>query len=93
MGMIDVIPMLLQKLTWDADLSAFSLWIISGFLIANTEMRIKGAAKGVIIAFMVLVPSAIIIGWKDPYSLIPISAMTFVLGSALGFLITKYSSQ
>jgi len=89
-GIIDVIPMVLQKLTWDANLSAFSLWIISGFLIATSNLKIKGVAKGIIISFFVLLPSAIIIGWQEPFSLIPITIMTLILGSALGFLIDKY---
>lgn len=89
-GIIDVIPMILQKLTWDANLSAFSLWIIAGFLIATSNLKIKGIIKGIIIPFLVLLPSAIIIGWQEPFSLIPISIMTLILGSALGFLIDKY---
>lgn len=90
-GIIDVVPMVLQKLTWDANLSAFSLWVVSGFLIATTDIKIKGVAKGIIIPFIVLLPSSIIIGWKEPFSLIPIFIMTLILGSALGFLINKYS--
>jgi hypothetical protein len=89
-GIIDVIPMVLQKLTWDATLSAFSLWIISGFLITTTNIKIKGVTKGIIIPFLVLFPSAILIGWKEPFSLIPIFIMTLILGSVLGFLIEKY---
>ncbi|HOZ03477.1 MAG TPA: hypothetical protein PKX78_03210 [Candidatus Woesebacteria bacterium] len=89
-GIIDVIPMILQKLTWDANLSAFSLWVISGFLIASTNLKISGVVKGIIISFLVLLPSAIIIGWQEPFSLVPIIIMTLILGSALGFLIDKY---
>ena len=90
-GVIDVIPMVVQNLTWDANLSAFSLWIVSGFLIARTDIKIKGAIKGIIISFLVLLPSAILIGWKEPLSLAPILVMTIILGAALGFLIGKYS--
>lgn len=89
-GTIDIIPMVLQKLTWDANLSAFSLWVISGFLIASTNLKVSGKVKGVIISFLVLLPSAIIIGWQEPFSLIPIVIMTLILGLALGFLIDKY---
>ncbi|MFH1290657.1 MAG: hypothetical protein ABIH92_04585 [Nanoarchaeota archaeon] len=89
-GIIDVVPMVLQKLTWDANLSAFSLWVVSGFLIATTNIKIKGAVKGIVISFLVLLPAAILIGWKEPFSLIPICIMTLILGSALGFLIDKY---
>lgn len=90
-GIIDIIPMVLQKLTWDANLSAFSLWAISGFLIASTNLKINGVAKGIFISFLVLLPSAIIIGWQEPFSLIPITIMTLILGSALGFLIDKHN--
>jgi hypothetical protein len=89
-GVIDVIPMLIQKLTWDANLSAFSLWVVSGFLIATTNLIVKGVLKGIIIPFLVLLPSAFIIGWQEPFSLVPMSIMTLILGSALGFLIDKY---
>lgn len=89
-GIIDVIPMISQKLTWDANLSAFFFWIISGFLIANTNLKIKGVVKGLVISFLVLLPSAILIGWKEPVTLIPIFIMTSILGSALGYFIDKY---
>jgi len=92
-GIIDVIPMILQKLTWDANLSAFSFWIIVGFLIAATNIKIKGVGKGIIISFVVLLPSAIMIGWQEPFSLIPIFVMTLILGSTLGFLIDKHQNK
>lgn len=91
-GIIDVVPMILQKLTWEANLSAFSLWVISGFLIATTNIKVKGLIKGIIISFLVLTPSAVLIGWKEPFSLMPIFVMTLILGSTLGFLIDKYIS-
>lgn len=89
-GIVDLIPMVVQNLPWDANISAFSMWIVSGFLIAATNLKLNGITKGIIIPFLVLFPSAIIIGWKEPYSLVPIFFMTLILGSALGFLIEKY---
>lgn len=86
-GIIDLIPMIFQKLSMDANLSAFSLWIISGYLIANTQIGLKGVAKGILISFLVLIPSAILIGWKEPTSLVPISFMTIILGGLLGYFI------
>lgn len=89
-GIIDVIPMVIQKLTWDANLSAFIFWIISGFFIANTNFKMNGVVKGLMISFLILFPSAILIGWKEPISLIPILMMTLILGSALGYCVDKY---
>jgi len=88
-GIIDVIPMILQKLTWDANISAFSMWIVIGFLISNIELKLNSIIKGILIAFLVLLPSAILIGWKEPVSLLPIAIMTTILGGLLGFSIHK----
>ncbi|MFA6005660.1 MAG: hypothetical protein WC775_04215 [Patescibacteria group bacterium] len=89
-GIIDVIPMMLQNLTWDANLSAFSLWVVSGFFIAHTSLKVTGIVKGIIVSFLMLLPTAILIGWKEPLALIPISIMTLILGSALGYCVDKY---
>jgi hypothetical protein len=88
-GIIDVIPMIIQKLTWDANLSAFSMWIVVGFLISIVDLKINSIFKGVLIAFIVLLPTAILIGWKEPISLIPILIMTTILGGLLGFTFNK----
>jgi hypothetical protein len=88
-GIIDVIPMILQKLTWDANLSALAMWIIAGFLISTSELKLNSILKGMLISFLILTPSAILIGWQEPMSLIPISIMTLVLGAFLGFTINK----
>jgi len=92
-GVIDVIPMLIQKLTWDANLSAFSLWVISGFLIASSNLKFNSIIKGILISFLVLIPALIIIAWKEPTSLIPICIMTLILGSTLGFSVEKLAGQ
>ncbi len=92
-GILDIIPMIIQRLTWDANISAFTMWVIVGFLISSVELKINSAFKGVVIAFMVLFPSAILIGWKEPNSLVPIGIMTTVLGALLGFLISKITDK
>jgi hypothetical protein len=63
---------------------------VSGFLIASSDLRIKGPLKGVAISFLVLLPCAMLISWNTPMTLVPIMAMTLVLGSLLGFLIGRY---
>ena len=88
-GVIDVIPMIIQNLTWDANLSAFTMWIVVGFLIATIDLKINSVIKGILIAFLVLLPSAVLIGWKEPVSLVPIAIMTTILGGLLGFSINK----
>ncbi len=88
-GVIDVIPMIIQKLTWDANLAAFSMWVVVGLMIATSNLKMNSVLKGIIIAFLLLTPSAIIIGWAQPISLIPIFIMTIILGSLLGYFVNK----
>ncbi len=92
-GLIDVIPMVLQNLTWDANFSAFIMWVVNGFFISIVDLNLKPAAKGVVVSFLIILPTAVIIGWKEPFTLIPISIMTLILGSLLGFLIEKYGKS
>jgi hypothetical protein len=88
-GVLDVIPMLLQGLTWDANLSAFFLWVVSGFMLATSNLKLAPVLKGILIPFICLLPSAFIIGWKEPFSLVPIGVMTLILGALLGFVLSK----
>jgi drug/metabolite transporter (DMT)-like permease len=92
-GIIDVIPMIIKKLTWDANISAFSMWVVVGFLIATVNITLNPIIKGILIAFLVLIPTAILIGWKEPKSLIPIFIMTLILGGLLGFFINKLTGN
>ncbi len=88
-GLIDVIPMFMMNLSWDAIISAFTMWVIVGFLIASILLNINSVLKGIIVAFLGLTPTAVLIGWKEPASLIPIFIMTTFLGGLLGFIIHK----
>ena len=86
-GIIDVIPMILMKLTWDANISAFSMWLVIGFFLSISSLKINKFMEGILFSFLVLLPGAILIGWNDPMSLIPIIIMTTLLGAGSGFFI------
>ena len=92
-GILDIIPMLLQDLTWDANLSAFFLWIVSGFMLATSNLELPWPLKGIVISFLCLLPNVFIIGWNDPMSLIPIGVMTLILGALLGFAYGKLADE
>ncbi len=92
-GIIDIIPMVIQKLTWDANTSAFIMWVIVGFLISTVDLKMNSIVKGILIAFLVLMPCAILIGWKEPISLVPIIIITLILGGLLGYSIRKISDR
>jgi len=89
-GIIDVIPMMIQKLPWEANISAFLMWVVTGFFISTSTLNIKPVLKGLIISLFVLLPASILIGWKEPLSLLPILGMTIMLGGLLGYFIHKF---
>jgi len=89
-GVIDVIPMIIQGLTWDANLSAFTFWIVAGFLIATSTISFNSVLKGILIAFITIIPVAVLIGFQEPVTLIPISIMNVILGGIVGYSINKF---
>ena len=90
-GIIDLIPMIVQNLSWCANISAFSMWVVIGVLIATSNLNLPSILRGLIIAFLVLLPNAIIIGWNEPLSLFPIMIMTIILSGLLGFTIDRFN--
>ena len=69
-GIVDVIPMLLMKLTWDANISAFTMWVVISYLLYSNNQRCNQLIKSIVVAFLVLSPNAILIGWNNPVNLI-----------------------
>jgi hypothetical protein len=89
-GTFDLIPMLVQKLPWDADLSAFSMWVVVGFFISTSRLKLPAPLLGLVTSFLCLIPSAIIIGAKEPFTLVPITIMTAILGTGLGWAVKRF---
>ena len=92
-GIVDIIPMMLQQLSWDANISALSMWVVVGIFISTINWKINAILKGILIALLVLLPSAIIIGWKEPILLIPVFSMTLILGGILGYSIHRINTE
>jgi hypothetical protein len=88
-GIVDVVPMLVQKLPLEADLSAFCAWVATGFIISRIDLSLPGWAKGMVVGYLVALPVIILVGLKDPLSAVPILVMTFILGSLSGFIINR----
>ena len=88
-GIIDIIPMIIQHMKWMANLSAFTHWTIVGFFIATTQIPLKGAIKGMVIALILLIPIAILVWPFDTHSILPMLTSTIVLGAISGYFIDK----
>ncbi len=89
-GVLDVVPMVVQDMPWDANLSAFSHWVIVGFFIAAVHIHLPAVIKGILVAVLALVPVAFMVWWHDPSSILPMSISTVVLGGLLGLFVEKY---
>ncbi len=92
-GIIDVIPMIIQKISWDANLSALSFWIVAGFVIAVSTDFLKGALKGIVLSILLLVPVGFLVGWQNPRDLIPMVIANIILGAALGYSLGRFSKE
>lgn len=88
-GILDIIPMIIQRLPLQADISAFTMWVVIGFILSVTNININSILKGILISYLILLPNLFIIGWDNPFKLIPILIMTTILGGLLGFFENK----
>ena len=92
-GLVDMIPMLFQKLPVNACLSAFSLWVITGLFVAIIPLKLHPSVKAIFIALLILLPDAFLIGWEKPSTIIPILIMTVILGALLGFFYKRFTRE
>ena len=87
-GLIDIAPMLIMKLPWNANLAAFLTWVIAAFFIATSKIEVNSIIKGIMVPFLLVLPVLLIVdgGFKQR---IPIIIMTLILGSLLGYFIGR----
>jgi len=83
-GIIDVIPMIIMKMDKYANLSAFTHWLVLGLIIPFVSWNIAPWLKGLIIAEISAVPVILMVVKEDKKAIIPIAAMSVVLGSGIG---------
>ncbi len=89
-GIIDIIPMFLQKLDRYSIISAFIQWVIVAFVITHIQFGVGGWLKGLIIAVLMALPIIVLVMKTDAKSVIPILIMCAVLGSLIGFIGDRY---
>ena len=83
-GIIDVIPMIVQKMEMRANLSAFLHWVMLGLIIPFVSWDIAPWLKGLIIAEIAAIPILVLITEKDKKAVIPITVMSALLGMGVG---------
>lgn len=83
-AIIDVVPMIIQRIDKSACISAFVQWIVLGLIIPYVNWDMQPWLKGLIIAELVALPIMILVFVKEPKSVIPIIVFSAILGIAVG---------
>ena len=83
-AIIDVVPMIIQRIDKSSCISAFIHWIVLGLIIPYVNWDIQPWLKGIIIAELSVLPILVIVFTKEPKSIIPIIIFSAILGAAVG---------
>lgn len=83
-AIIDVVPMIIQRIDKSACISAFIQWIVLGLIIPFVDWNIQPWLKGLIIGELAALPIMVLVFANDPKSIIPIILFSAILGTAVG---------
>ena len=90
-GIIDVIPMFIQKIDRNSCVAAFVHWLVLGVVIAYVSAPVPDWAKGALVGFFGALSTVILVAQGDPKSAVPILVTSTVLGSVVGMLAGKFA--
>lgn len=92
-GIVDIIPMILMKMTWDTLVSAFLMCVIGGFIISTSNLKLNNTLKGMLIFFLIATPIMILVIAGSPQELIPMLITNLVIGSLMGYFIGRFGEK
>jgi len=92
-GIVDIIPMILMKMTWDTLVSAFLMCIIGGFLISTSNLKLNNTLKGTLIFFLIALPMMILVIVGSLQELIPMLVTNLIIGSLMGYFIGRFGEK
>jgi hypothetical protein len=83
-AIIDVVPMIIQRIDKSACISAFIQWIVLGLIIPYVNWDMQPWLKGLLIAELTALPIMVLVFAQEPKSIVPIIIFSAILGSAVG---------
>lgn len=83
-AIIDVVPMIFQRIDKSACISAFVQWTVLGLIIPYVNWDMQPWLKGLIIGELAALPIMVLVFAKEPKSVIPIIVFSAILGTAVG---------
>lgn len=92
-GIIDTVPMIIQKMDKPACLSAFVHWVVLGMIIPFVNWDIQPWLKGLVIGELMAIPVMIMVFPQDNKAVIPICLFSAVLGAGVGLAGSAFISS
>jgi len=89
-GLIDAIPMMIQKLDKRATISAFVHYFALGLIIPFVQWGIAPWLTGSVIALITSIPVMIIVYPHDKKAMIPMIIFSLILGAGIGLAGAKF---
>lgn len=89
-AIVDVVPMIIQRIDKSACISAFLQWIVLGLIIPYVNWDMQPWLKGLIIAELTALPILVLVFAKEPKSIIPIIIFSAILGAAVGLVGARF---
>ncbi len=89
-ALIDVIPMIIQKLDKVSCISAFIHYFMLGLIIPFVNWELTPWLKGMVISLMMALPVMVIVYSKDKKAIIPMTIFSLVLGAGIGIAGAKF---
>jgi len=89
-GLIDTIPMMIQKLDKRDTFSAFVHYFALGLIIPFVDWGIAPWITGVVIALFTSIPILIIVYPRDKKAIIPMIVFSLILGAGIGIAGAKF---
>jgi len=89
-GLIDIVPMIIQKLDRRDTISAFVHYFALGLIIPFVNWDIDPCLKGIVIALLTSIPIMIIVYPRDKKAIIPLVIFSLILGAGIGLAGAKF---
>lgn len=89
-GLIDIIPMIIQKLDKRDTISAFVHYFALGLIIPFVNWGIASWITGIVIAILTFIPIMLIVYPKDKKAVIPMIIFSLILGAGIGIAGAKF---
>jgi len=83
-GLVDALPMVLQKMDKVSCISAFIHYFALGLIIPFVNWNLDPWLKGVVVSLLLALPVMVIVYPKEKKAIIPMLLFAIVLGAAIG---------